>query len=503
MPAVTEANIGDSVYKIRIFSANSEPERGFKWFIGYRLVYWGIILSVSRLREQKAGHLNEGRLRKSERSFSPFTAQTGRKTILKCTKNLFVHASVPYKNVLLQGIKLKSMTLPTPELKNFIRTHLSDDTDKLLLNADRYEIRDLPFAVDQILARRQIKEKLPSWYTNYDLVFPSRLSAEQCSSEVTARYKQELICGTEVCDLTGGLGIDSWYLSQKARKLTYVERFPEYCKIAGHNFQVLGAGNIQVVQADVREIIPILSADTFYVDPARRSAGNKRLFALSECEPDILALKRSLLEKSLRLIIKISPMADLTETLHLLPETTEIHILAVKNECKEILFVLGPEPAEPTKTKITAVNYTDREKRQVFSYLREEEKESTFRPAERVKHYLYEPNAALLKSGAFKSVAYRYKVEKLHLNSHLYTSDEKVEDFPGRIFEVKNQYEFSGKKLKQLGKMIPQANITVRNFPITVDVIRKNSGIAEGGKLYLFATTLCNARRAIIECIKV
>lgn len=427
----------------------------------------------------------------------------GRKTTVRYTKSPFTYTSVHDKNVLLQGIKHKNMTLPTPELKNFIRTHLSDDTDKLLLNASRYEIQDLSFAVDQILARRQIKEKLPSWYTNYDLIFPSRLSAEQCSSEITAKYKQELICGTKVCDLTGGLGIDSWYLSQKAQRLTYVERFPEYCKIAGHNFQVLEAGHIRVIQADVREIVHTLSADTFYADPARRSAGNKRLFALNECEPDILALKRILLEKSLRLIIKVSPMADLTATLHLLPETTEIHILAVKNECKEILFVLEPGPAETTKIKITTVNYTDREKRQVFSYLREEEKESSFRAAERVRHYLYEPNAALLKSGAFKSVACRYKVEKLHLNSHLYTSDEKIEDFPGRIFEVRNQYDCSNKKLKQFGKMIPQANITVRNFPLTVDAIRKNSGITEGGKLYLFATTLSNARRTIIECIKV
>lgn len=394
------------------------------------------------------------------------------------------------------------MAILTPEIKDFIRQHFTDDTDKLLLNAKRYSPIDIPFAVDQIRARRQIKEKLPTWFTNPDLLFPSRLSAEQCSSEITAHYKQSLVRGTRICDLTGGLGIDSWQLSQKAEKLIYIERFPEYCRAAEHNFKTLGATNIQIIEADVREIISTLTADTFYIDPARRSECNKRVFALSDCEPDVLQFKNILLPKARRIILKTSPMADISETLRQLPETTEVHILAVRNECKEVIFILENILSSSPSTRVVTINYTSDGQQQLFSFPWQKEKTSAFQAAEKMGDYLYEPNAAILKSGAFKLIATEYNISKLHLNSHLYTSEQRIGNFPGRIFKVENIHEFSGKRLKQLGKSIGQANITTRNFPLTVEAIRKSSGIAEGGELYLFATTLGNARKIIIECRK-
>lgn len=389
----------------------------------------------------------------------------------------------------------------TPELKNFIAAHLTDNTDKLLLNAKQYKEIPVAFAVDQILARRQIRDKLPTWYDQPDLLFPSRLSAEQCSSELTARYKQSLLRGEKVCDLTGGLGIDSWFFSQVAQKVIYIERFPEYCKAAAANFAVLKAGNIQVIEADAQTLLPTLQADTFYIDPARRSGNNKRLFAITECEPDILQLKNILLKKSRRLIVKISPMADPTETLKLIPEIIEIHIVAVRNECKEMILVLESKKPQP-EVKVVTVNFTASGERQLFSFQWGQEQTAVYQLADTVKNYIYEPNSAILKSGAFQLISEQYSIDKLHQHSHLYTLDQKINHFPGRIFKVRQVMDFSRKKLKQWGKQFPQANISVRNFPMSVEEIRKSSGISDGGPLYLFATTLGNARRILIDCEK-
>lgn len=391
------------------------------------------------------------------------------------------------------------MQLPLPaELQDFIMTHLSASVDKLLLNATHYPGIDLPFAADQILARQHIREKLPEWYARKGLVFPSRLSAEQCSSETTALYKQQLIKGNSVCDLTGGLGIDSWYFAQKAGQVNYIERSSDYCAAAAHNFSLLGATNIQILNMDCREAIRNLQADTFYIDPARRSEGNKRLFALSDCEPDVLKLKNELLQRGQRLIIKLSPMADITETLRLLPESTEIHLIAVRNECKEVLFVLENNPRQ---LQIHAVSFS-KDGEQQFSFSPEEEKAAPLLLTDCPGSYLYEPHAALLKSGAFKLITLRYDLKKLHQHSHLYTSDHFRENFPGRRFRIRNVYPFSGKLLRKLRKDLPQANIAIRNFPLSVSQIRKTSGIAEGGSVYLFATTIAPARRIIVECEK-
>ncbi len=384
------------------------------------------------------------------------------------------------------------------ELREFVRQHADEDTDKLLLQAGRYPSIDIPAATIQIAARRQIREKLPEWYANSGLIFPSRLAAEQCSSEACAAYKQSLLRGENVCDLTGGLGVDSWYFSRKAASVTYIERNPDYCRAAGVNFRMLGAENIRIVEADATVLVGELSADTFYIDPARRATGNRRLFALSDCEPDILALKSLLLPRCTRLIVKTSPMADIGETLRLLPETREVHVVALHNECKELLFVLenGTFPAE--EVKITCVNLKSGEETIPFVFTLREEKTCKEHPVNGISAFLYEPHVALLKGGAFKIIAEQFKVYKLHKNSHLYTSDRWIPTFPGRRFRVEKTIPFSGKNQKVLKQEIPKANITVRNFPLSVAELRQRSGIAEGGDHYLFATTVNPAQRIII-----
>ena len=389
------------------------------------------------------------------------------------------------------------------EQKQFIREHAADDLSRLLLSASKYSAQNVPFLIEQIAARRQIREKLPSWYENDELLFPVRIAAEQCSSELTALYKQGLVEASEcLCDLTGGLGIDSYFFSRKVKKLTYIERFAAYCEVAKHNFEVLGADNIEVINADIAEyLLQLPPADVFYIDPARRGESNKRVFALPDCEPDLPKLLPSLLERAPKVIAKLSPMADIQFTLDLLPGTTEVHVISVKNECKELLFVVERENKKDSP-QIVCVNFAGSGRKESFSYAWHDERDVNLYQADRVKHYLYEPNASILKAGAFRMTAFRFGLEKLHASSHLYTSDNLRDDFPGRRFVVDEVIPFSNKQCKALSKTIPQANITVRNFPLSVAELRVRTKIADGGEVYLFATTLTDGGKVLVKCHK-
>jgi hypothetical protein len=390
------------------------------------------------------------------------------------------------------------MELTTSHIQ-FIKEHATDDLTRLLLSAAKYPGMDIPFLVDQIAVRRQ---KLPSWFENGQLVFPAKIAAEQCSSEQTAAYKQELIGESwTICDLTGGLGIDSYFLSRKAKHLTYIERFPVYCEAAKHNFSVLEANNITIINADAAQVVDTLpEVDAFYIDPARRGESNKRVFALQDCEPNLPGLLPALLKRSPRVIAKLSPMADIQMTLELLPGTTSVHVLSVRNECKELLFVVERE-ADGREPLVRCINF-GLDGIQSFSFTLEEERSAVLVPAGQVGTYLYEPNASVLKAGAFKQIAVRTGVKKLQVNSHLYTADHLVSDFPGRRFRVDEVLSFTGKLCKGLSKTIPQANITVRNFPLSVEELRKRTKITDGGHVYLFATTLVDGEKVLVKCSK-
>ncbi|MCD7914655.1 MAG: SAM-dependent methyltransferase [Tannerellaceae bacterium] len=390
----------------------------------------------------------------------------------------------------------------TEVTKQFIREHAGEDPVRLLLSASRYPEIDMPFAIEQIRVRKQIREKLPSWYQQEDLVFPSKIAAEQCSSEATALYKQQLVEeGQHLCDLTGGLGIDSYSFSRKVRQVTYIERFPEYCEAARQNFTTLQAGNITVKNGDAAACLnEIEDVDVFYVDPARRAEGNKRIFALQDCEPNLPELLPLLLQKAPKIIAKLSPMADIRMTLDLLPGTTAIHVLSVKNDCKELLFVIerGVGESDPA---VYCWNRSAAGEKELFQTSLQREKECVPVLAQEVKNYLYEPNTSILKSGAFKSIT-QTGVEKLHPHSHLYTSRNFIADFPGRKFLVQEVTPFTGKTAQGLSKTIPQAHITVRNFPLPVKELRKRTRITDGGEVYLFATTLKQGEKVLIRCTK-
>lgn len=398
------------------------------------------------------------------------------------------------------------MTL-TEDTLRFIREHSDDDVRTLALRARNYPSVDVPAAITQIAGRRSAREKVPSWAQTDGILYPAHLSLEQCSSEATARYKADIIARHSaphhtLTDLTGGFGIDCAFLSACFRQATYVERQEALCEIARHNFPLLGLSHITVRHDDaVRYLQSMSPVDWIFIDPARRDGHGGKTVAISDCEPDVSALEDLLLEKAHRVLIKLSPMLDLTLALNDLKHVREVHILSLGNECKELLLVAGRgEPLPPDEIPVHCINLAPAAAPQSLIFTRAEEKAAACPCTATLKSYLYEPNASILKAGAFRSTAHIYKVEKLHPNSHLYTSDTYLPHFPGRKFVIAGSCSFNKKKVKEMLGAEKKANLTVRNFPSTVAELRKRLKLAEGGDTYLFATILADERKVLIRC---
>ena len=391
----------------------------------------------------------------------------------------------------------------TPELRDFIHEHINDDTAELLLAARKYPDIDVPFVVEQIEARRRLKGKLPEWYENKDIIMGGRVPAEQCSSEQTARYKQSIVKGESLCDMTGGMGVDFWYMSEGMERAIYTERNEELCSIAKHNFQVLQPLGVEYVIrcGDGREL-PIPSVDIIYLDPARRAGDGSRVYAMEDCEPNIVEWQDELLKHAKMVLVKLSPMVDLTDVLRKLKGVKELHIVGVKNECKEVLVKAHAldDSACAGCVEVHCVDFlTSGKIEYAFSLLGGMEISLTDGG---VKRHLYEPDVTLMKAGAFGSLCARYPVWQLDVDTHLMTSDEWIPEFPGRVFEVEEMIPFSSKVLKRLKKEIPQANIAVRNFVMTADELRKKTGIKDGGDVYLFGAKVKDMGQMLLICRK-
>lgn len=384
------------------------------------------------------------------------------------------------------------------EVQQFIRDN--EFADPFELSLKHKELFGLPTQIvaNQIAARKKAKSKLPEWYQTPGILYPPLLSMEQCSSETTAIHKQQIIQGETLIDLTGGTGVDTFYLSKVFKNVTYVERSETLCEIAKHNFKILGAENIRVVNTESEEFIKSYDkkVSAIFIDPARRSDANQKVFLWSDCEPSIIDLQPALLEKTSQVLIKASPMLDISSGSEGLSNLDTIHIVSVKNECKEVLYGLTNGGSE---TNIKTINYGGSAP-DVFSFTANEEANANI-SYKKPQRYLYEPNTSILKAGAFKLISHKLGVQKLHQNSHLYTSETLVENFPGRMFSINHVVKYSKKEvLRHLPSK--KANITVRNFPEEVEGIRKKLKVTPGGDIYLFATTLIDDQKAIIICHK-
>lgn len=369
---------------------------------------------------------------------------------------------------------------------------------------------DLKKMAAQVAARQKAREKLPTWYASDDLIFPPALSVEQASSEQTARYKASLVQGDLLLDLTGGMGVDTWAFAKRVERVVYVERRPDLADLAACNLPLLGASNVAVHVGDgltfVKNeavITPDKPADWLYLDPHRRDEQGGKVVRLEDCEPDLSKshVVSALQQKSNQILLKTSPLLDIDVTVRLLTGAVQsVHIVAIQGEVKEILFVLGRQAIAYEDVQLRAVNLLpDRAVDMAFRWGDERTADVTFGDPQ---SYVYEPNAAILKAGAFRLVAARFGLTKLAPNSHLYTSDTLRSDFPGRVFAVQTVIKPDAKTLKN---SIPtlKANLTVRNFPQSVAELRKKLNLREGGAVYILATTLLNGDRRLLITQKV
>lgn len=388
--------------------------------------------------------------------------------------------------------------------RKFIEAHAGDDVRRLALQASRFPLVDMPYALQQIEGRQKARRKLPTLYANLETEYPPTLSMEQCSGEPAARYKASLVSGASLIDMTGGFGIDCLFMSEHFREVLCIERNPELLRIAEHNFRLFGREHIRCVADDSIKVISGLTqpVDWIYIDPARRGKSGQKTVLLADCEPDMTQIIGLLRNKARHVLVKLSPMIDINAARKQLPYTTSVHIVSSENECKEVLFcIAGTEPIATTEPDIIAVRLASNGT-QYFRFTIPEEHQAEPTYTSCIHNYLYEPDSALLKAGAFKTVAVRFGLEKLHPNTHLYTSDTYHPDFCGRVFQVEKPFSWQKNEIKQLRNDIRQANISVRNFPESADTVRKKLQIADGGDVFLFATTLANGTHLLLKVRK-
>ena len=459
-------------------------------------------------------------------------------------KNDISHSELPLPKYVRDVLSKHNISLPSP-LGEGAGVRL------LALQSHRYPDIDMPFLLDQLAGWQTARTKLPSWAANEDIIYPPHLSMEQCSSEQTAEYKARLVerlvgvdnlvssdlnndccrpfAGEKTipkqqenhvqnsfegsfCDLTGGFGVDFSFIAHSFKRAIYVEQQDNLCELARHNFHALGLTQAEVVNDDGTAYLHQLDyVSVLFLDPARRNEQGGKTVLISDCTPDVLALEEELLEKADTVVIKLSPMLDwhraVDELNRLGNIVREVHIVSVRNECKELLLVLqrtkdekGDKTATEKALQVFCVNDNN-----IVSYSLDEALSTSQRLLSAIPkagQYLYEPNASLMKAGCFALLTARYPLSALSLNSHLFVSEEAINEFPGRKFEITAVSSFNKKDLRRSLSGIDKANLAVRNFPMSVADLRKRLKIKEGGDIYLFATTDAESNHLFFVCKK-
>ena len=351
---------------------------------------------------------------------------------------------------------------------------------------------------EQIQARKKCEKKLPTWFNSREIYFPNKLNIEQTSSEITASYKAGLVCGKSLVDLTGGLGVDSYFFSKKIASVFHVEIDQELSEIAAYNFQVLGRNNIHSVYGNFVGFLQNTEQhfSWLYLDPSRRNDHKGKVFRLADCSPNVLEHLVLLFSKTDNILLKTSPLLDLKAGMGEMKFVKEIHVVAVSNEVKEVLWCLEKEFQGEASIKTVNIGMA---KDETFEFDMEGEQQVSVVYSLPLS-YLYEPNAAIMKSGGFKSIGNRYLLKKLHPNTHLYTNAQQV-DFPGRVFRVIKAIPFRKNEMKTFANT--RANVATRNFPETVAAIRKKYRIKDGGDTYLFFIRSISEKPLVLICHKV
>ena len=383
----------------------------------------------------------------------------------------------------------------------FIQQHFTKSIPEIALLLSKHPELDKEFILSQINGLQKAKKKLPIFFQNKEIVYPSSLSMEQCSSEETAIFKSQLIKGHSLIDLTGGFGVDSYYFSKLFKNVTYLEPNQNLFNVVRTNFNILNASNINCINSTTEDYLKANTQhfDVAYIDPSRRSE-HQKVFILEDCVPNIVELKDEIFTMASQILVKTSPILDIKQSLKELKNVSMVWVVSVNNECKEVLYLIHQKATLPPKINTLNILHGGKGVLQAYSFDFETEG-SCSPPFSEPLNYLYEPNTSILKAGAFKSIALQYQLHKLASNTHLYTSHELVADFPGRCFEIKNILPYQPKQFKKLG--IQKANVSCRNFPETVAQVKKKLHLQDGGKDYLFATSDVNDKPILIVCVKV
>jgi 16S rRNA G966 N2-methylase RsmD len=382
------------------------------------------------------------------------------------------------------------------QIQKFIDDNLGSDLSALAFKKNPFPELDWKILLNQIETKAKAKDKLPTWFANKAIIYPEKISFEQTSSEITANYKSKLVAGNILLDASGGFGVDDYYFSKTIQQVYHCEMNQELSEIVSHNFHSLNVANCSCIVGNSTEILEKLNQklDWIYVDPSRRNQTKGKVFMLKDCSPNVPALLDFYLKHTNNILIKTAPILDISAGLKELKYVKEIHVVAVNNEVKELLWILKKDFLN--QPLIKAVNLTEN-KVDLFTFNYDAANNSVFGLPEK---YLYEPNAAIMKSGGFSEVSNQFQLKKFHQHSHLYTSNELI-SFPGRVFEILEIINYS--KIEMKSKLENQkSNITLRNFPDTVENIRKKWQIKDGGTLYSFFTTDLQNNKIVLLCKK-
>ena len=389
-------------------------------------------------------------------------------------------------------------TLLKPEIQEFINSNLDVDISKLALKKNPFPNANWIEVLNQISAKKKAKEKLPTFFNTTNIIYPSKISVEQTSSEQTALYKSTLLTGDSSIDLTGGFGVDDYYFSKKMKSVIHCEINPELSEIVAHNFKELEVKNISCIQGDSSETLEKLNQkfSWIYIDPSRRNDVKGKVFMLKDCLPNVPDLLNFYFKFSDNILIKTAPILDISAGLSELKNVKTIHIVALENEVKELLWEISKDYSG--EIQIKTVNIL-KERKSIFNFILNDITDNLNYSLP--KKYLFEPNSAIMKSGGFDHVSSQFNLGKLHPHSHLYTHDEII-DFPGRIFKIEKTISYTKQDMK-LHLKNQSVNITTRNFPDSVENIRKKWKIKDGGNRYCFFTTDLNNNKIVLICAKI
>lgn len=382
------------------------------------------------------------------------------------------------------------------EIQHFINSNIRADISKLALQKNPFPDFNWTEILNQISAKTKAKDKLPTWFSTSEIIYPSKISVEQTSSEKTALYKSTLVQGEGLIDLTGGFGVDDYYFSKQMKKVVHCEINSELSEIVKHNFKNLKVDNIECFSGDSLDILQRLNTkfDWIYIDPSRRNNVKGKVFILKDCLPNVPGLLDLYFSYSDKILIKTAPILDISAGLSELKNVKTIHIVALDNEVKELLWEI--HKSYNGTISIKTINLSRHA--EAFDFALDEISTPTFSLP---KKYIYEPNSAVMKSGGFDNVSSHYTIDKLHQHSHLYTSDQLIA-FPGRIFAIENILQYSKASMKEFLEN-RKFNITTRNFPESVETIRKKWKIKDGGNQYCFFTTDINNNKIVLICTKI